>query len=84
MKRTVKILAPLGLASVILAGLPVIMSGCSNASSEASTDELGVQQGRRPVPESKRKPPGPPDGKVVTEEEASNQDSDEEETEDDG
>ena len=58
------------LTMVAVLGLCVVLVGCSNEAADAA-DELGVKQGRRPVPEQQRKPPGPPDGKLVTEEEAS-------------
>ncbi len=38
--------------------------GCSDEAEEAR-DELGIQGGRRPVPDVKRKPPGPPDPTLV-------------------
>ncbi len=63
MKRTLILsIAALGLCCCGLAA-------CGNESEQAASD-LGVQEGRRPVPDSKRKPPGPPDPMVVTEEES--------------
>ncbi len=54
--------------------------GCSDEAEEAR-DELGIQAGRRPVPDVKRKPPGPPDPTLVAEQPApESEDTDDEET----
>ncbi len=46
----------LAIATLTLCAAPI---GCNDEMSEA-TDELGIQQGRRPVPETQMPPPGPP------------------------
>ena len=46
----------LAIATLTLCAAPI---GCSDEMSEA-VDELGIQQGRRPVPEAAKPPPGPP------------------------
>ena len=54
--------------------------GCSDEAEE-TRDELGIQAGRRPVPEVKRKPPGPPNAALVAEQQApESEDTDDEET----
>ncbi len=53
--------------AIAVGGMLSVMIGCQEEATEAA-DELGVQPGRRPVPEVKRKPPGPPQAELVTEE----------------
>ena len=55
--------------------------GCSDEAEE-TRDELGIQAGRRPVPEVKRKPPGPPNSALVAAEQQApeSEDTDDEET----
>lgn len=55
------------LATLAALGLCIVLVGCSNEGADAA-DELGVQQGRRPVAAEKRTPPGPPDGTMVAQE----------------
>ena len=52
--------------------------GCSDEVEE-TRGELGIQAGRRPVPETTRKPPGPPNPTLVAEQPES-EDADEEDT----
>ena len=49
---------------VALLGVWAVPVGCEGESSSIAQD-LGVQEGRRPVPEEKRRPPGPPDGSAA-------------------
>ncbi len=54
--------------------------GCSDEAEE-TRDELGIQAGRRPVPEVKIKPPGPPNAALVAEQQApESEDTDDEDT----
>ena len=56
----------LAIATLTLCAAPI---GCSDEMSEA-VDELGIQQGRRPVPETPSQAPGPPQqGALVGEDE---------------
>ncbi len=56
----------LAIATLTLCAAPI---GCSDETSEA-VDELGIQQGRRPVTDTPKPPPGPPQqGTLVAEDE---------------
>ena len=48
----------LAIATLTLCTAPI---GCGDEMSEA-VDEMGIKQGLRPVPETPRPPPGPPQG----------------------
>lgn len=48
----------LAIATLTLCAAPI---GCGDETSEA-VDELGIKEGLRPVPETRRPPPGPPQG----------------------
>jgi hypothetical protein len=60
MRNLILVIAVIGLCSALI--------GCQDEASETA-DELGVQKGRRPVPEETRAPPGPPQPELVTEDE---------------
>ncbi len=55
----------LAIATLTLCAAPI---GCNDEMDEAM-DELGVEQGRRPVAENPRPAPGPPQGALVAGEE---------------